>query len=268
MRAFPRDFTALLGRAGHQVLEGRHPLCGTLATGKTRFVGAQGLLHPGRARAMARLLDQTLGEVLTPMEAPIPRSATTRMRVAYTERLPKTVRVRTAFLDHSGARARARAEDSGLLALLRSPSLHAFAQRLSGYPLRERWGLQALCYGPGDYAGPHNDHHPDEPLGKDGYTDLHLTFSLEGVEAQWLVYERGGHFSELHPLATVGGVTCYRLPIWHYTTPLVARPGLEARARRWVLLSTFLDRVAAPARRRQPASPQKPASVSGGRRRA
>jgi hypothetical protein len=39
----------------------------------------------------------------------------------------------------------------------------------------------------------------------------------------------------------------YRLPFWHYTTPLVAKPGAEDAARRWVLLGTFLD---APAERR------------------
>jgi hypothetical protein len=33
----------------------------------------------------------------------------------------------------------------------------------------------------------------------------------------------------------------YRLPFWHYTTPLVGRPGKEDAARRWVLLGTFLD---------------------------
>jgi len=246
VRAFPEDFAELLSREGQRLLEGRHPLCGILATGKTRFVGAQGLLHAGRAREMAQLLERTLGGVLSPMDQPIPRAATSRMKVAYTERLPKTVRVGTAFLDHTDSRARERAESSGLMALLRSPSLHAFAEGLSGYPLRRRWGLQALCYRPGDYAGPHNDHHPDEPLGRDGYTDLHLTFSLPGVEAQWLVYERQGHLSEVVPVASVGGVTCYRLPFWHYTTPLTARPGQADRCRRWVLLGTFLDRVPRP----------------------
>lgn len=243
MRTFPADFAALLSRDGRRVLDGKHPLCGTLATGKTRFVAAQGLLHPGRAREMARLLDDTLGEVMSPMDQPIPRSAMSRMKVAYQERLPKTVRVHTGFLDHSDSKARARAEGSGLLRLLRSASFHAFAQRLSGYPLRRRWGLQALCYWPGDYSGPHNDHHPDEPLGRDGYTDLHLTFSLEGVGAQLLVYEKQGHLTEVASVATVGGVTCYRLPFWHYTTPLTARRGKADRCRRWVLLGTFLDRV-------------------------
>jgi hypothetical protein len=242
VKAFPRDFEELLTPAGRRVLEGRHPLSGTLATGRTRFVGATGLLHAGRSRAMARLLERTLGEVMSPMSQPNPRSAMSRMTVAYSERLPKTVRARTGLLDHTDSRARDRAGSSGLLALLRSPSFHAFAEALSGYPLRRQWGLQALCYGPGDYAGPHNDHHPDEPLGRDGYTDLHLTFCLDGVDAQWLVYERAGHLSEVAPVATVGGVTCYRLPFWHYTTPLTAKPGREARCRRWVLLGTFLDR--------------------------
>ena len=38
---------------------------------------------------------------------------------------------------------------------------------------------------------------------------------------------------------TVGGVTAYRLPFWHYTTPLQAKPGREGDAHRWVLLGTF-----------------------------
>jgi hypothetical protein len=38
----------------------------------------------------------------------------------------------------------------------------------------------------------------------------------------------------------MGGITAYRLPFWHYATPLVAKPGREREARRWVLLGTFL----------------------------
>jgi hypothetical protein len=139
--------------------------------------------------------------------------------------------------------ARVGAKESGLLTMLRSQSFHAFAQVLSGYPLRRRWGLQVLCYWPKDYSGPHNDHHPDEPLGRDGYTDLHLTFSTDGVGQQLLVYERNGHFSEVVDVATRGGVTCYRLPFWHFTTPLVPRPEYGRDARRWLLLGTFLDRI-------------------------
>lgn len=243
MKRFPKDFAALLSREGRAVLEGRHRrLTGVLATGKTRFLAATGLFDAKLAAGATALLDRALRDVLTPMTKPIPREATWGMKTAYSERLPKTVSVQSGMLDAPRSKARARAREIGLIDCLTSPSLHAFAEALSGYPLRRKWGLQVLCYGPKDYAGPHNDHHPDEPLGKDGYTDLHLTFCTKGVGHQFLVYERGGHLSELREVASVGGVTCYRLPFWHYTTPLAAKRGREADARRWVLLSTFLDR--------------------------
>ena len=54
------------------------------------------------------------------------------------------------------------------------------------------------------------------------------------VAHQWLVYAKGRHFSEISSVNTVGGVTVYRLPFWHYTTPLVARPGAQEDARRWL----------------------------------
>ena len=47
------------------------------------------------------------------------------------------------------------------------------------------------------------------------------------------------HFSRIET-AGPGRITAYRLPLWHYTTPLLARRGREAEARRWVLLGTFL----------------------------
>ena len=48
-------------------------------------------------------------------------------------------------------------------------------------------------------------------------------------------------------VSTVGGITVYRLPFWHYTTPLlVDRPS----ARRWLLLATFgIDRARLPKRK-------------------
>lgn len=243
MKSFPQEFEALLTKTGRRVLAGRHSaLSGVLARGKSRFVGAEGLLEGKKSRALAQLLERALGDFMAPMEQPIPRSATWGMKHAYKEKLPKTVMVSTAMLDDAKSPARGRAEEIGLIAMLSSKSFHAFAEALSGYPLRRQWGLQTLCYRPHDYSGPHNDHHPDEPLGCDGYTDLHLTFSTSGVEHQWLVYERDGHLQDIRSVATMGGVTCYRLPFWHYTTPLVAKQSHEGDARRWVLLGTFLDR--------------------------
>ena len=243
MKRFPKEFASLLSKEGRAVLRGKHAsLCGVLAQGQSRFVSATGLLDAAKAHAAAELLDRVMGDSLQVMAQPIPRAATWGMTHAYREKLPKTVHVHTGLVDSAGSPARARAKEIGLIDFLRSPSMHEFAEALSGYPLRRQWGLQVLCYWPKDYSGPHNDHHPDEPLGKDGYTDLHLTFCTRGVKHQYLVYERHGHFSELHDVTTVGGVTCYRLPFWHYTTPLVAKRGQEAHARRWLLLSTFLDR--------------------------
>ncbi len=239
MKKFPAEFEALLSKTGRAVLAGKHKtLSGFLATGQSRFIAAEGLLDAKKSRALATLLDARLSDLLMPMEQPIPRSATWGMKVAYKEKLPKTVRVQTAMLDADDGAALDRAKELGLVAMLRSQSFHAFAEALSGYPLRKQWGLQALCYRPGDYSGPHNDHHPDEPLGCDGYTDLHLTLCNGGVEHQFIVYEKNSHLSEIESIATVGGVTCYRLPFWHYTTPMVG----DAKARRWVLLGTFLDR--------------------------
>ncbi|MFT3711843.1 MAG: hypothetical protein QM817_29745 [Archangium sp.] len=238
MKRFPRQFADLLSKQGRALLKGRHPSAGALATGRSRFVSARGLIDAKTAGAVHSLLTRSLGDVLFTMEQEIPRSATWGMKVAYREKLPKTVRVQTAMLDDDDSKALPRAEEIGLIAMLRSSSFHAFAEALSGYPLRKQWGLQALCYRPGDYSGPHNDHHPDEPLGRDGYTDLHLTFCDSAVEHQWIVYEKKSHLTEIESIATRGGVTCYRLPFWHYTTPMVGTPS----ARRWVLLGTFLDR--------------------------
>jgi hypothetical protein len=61
------------------------------------------------------------------------------------------------------------------------------------------------------------------------------------VAQQFLVYAVSGHFSRVETAARSGRITAYRLPLWHYTTPLVAKRGRLAAAR-WVLLGTFLYR--------------------------
>jgi hypothetical protein len=152
--------------------------------------------------------------------------------------LPKTS-ARARSISRAGARRgcergrahRARAHDA-------VASFRAFAEALAGRRLRTGWGLQVLRYGPGDYAGPHNDHHPEHPAARQGYIDLHLSLCTPDVAHQWLVYSRAGHFSEIVPVAGRATVTAYRLPFWHYTTPLAGLP----RAARWVLLGTFLYR--------------------------
>lgn len=238
LRRCPSEFEALLSRRGREVLSGRR----SVGLGDDRFLADDGLLDRRRALQVTQLIDRTLRDALTPMEDPIPPWTITGMQHDYGELLPKTVRVKTATFSSRRSKGFQRAGEIGLHAMLASESYFTFAQRLAGRTLARKFGTQVLCYGPGDYAGPHNDHHPEEAAVRNGYTDLHLTFCTSGVKAQSLVYERNGHFSEQRSVATLGGVTCYRLPFWHFTTPLQARRGQERSARRWVVLGTFLDR--------------------------
>ena len=85
------------------------------------------------------------------------------MRRDYGELLPKTSRARTIYFDSRREPGVKAAERIGLVRMMRSASFRAFAEALAGRRLRAGWGLQVLRYGPGDYAGPHNDHHPENP---------------------------------------------------------------------------------------------------------
>jgi hypothetical protein len=240
MKRFPAELEDLLSPRGRRILSGKDPLCGQLAEG-LRFIAAPDLLAPRHARAALSLLERSLPEVLTKMDEPIPPKTISGMTKNYGERLPKVARMRTALMASPRSKGSVRAAEIGLTAMLRSDSFHALAEALTGYRLRKRRGTQVLCYQSNDYAGPHNDHHPQDAQAKDGYVDLHLSFSNDAVEHQWLVYEHGGHLGQVQSIATLGGLSCYRLPLWHYTTPLCAKPGRLREARRWVLLGTFLD---------------------------
>ena len=64
-------------------------------------------------------------------------------------------------------------------------------------------------------------------------------FTNSAVAHQYLVYEEKGHFSKILDINLQGGVSIYKLPFWHYTTPLVGRREQESAARRWLLLGSF-----------------------------
>jgi hypothetical protein len=214
-------------------------LRGALADSARPFVAITGAIEAVKARAAHALLDRTLRTALVPLEAPIPPGSIWNQTRNYQERLPKTARMRTAYLERRG-RAFDAAEAIGLLAMMRSDSFRAFAQTVSGRALAPEFGQQVLCYGAGDYAGPHTDHHPEDPRSAGGYVDMHVSFGHGDVASQYLVYAPDGHFTEMVSVNTPGGITVYRLPFWHYTTPLQPRRGRETRARRWVVLGTFL----------------------------
>jgi len=234
----PAEFEDLLSRQGRRVLAGTHPLCGALADPRQRFVMADDLLDRAKARHLREVLEAELVDTLEPIEQPIPPESIWDMRRDYAETLPKTTRARTIYFDSRREPGVKAAERIGLARLMRSQSFRIFAEALSGRRLASGWGRQVLRYGPGDYAGPHNDHHPQNPRARKGYIDLHVSLCTASVKHQWLVYSRAGHFSEIVPVGGPVTVTAYRLPFWHYTTPLVG----GSKAARWVLLGTFLYR--------------------------
>lgn len=232
----PAEFEDLLSRQGRRVLAGTHALCGALADPRRRFLAADDLLDRTKVARLRKVLESELVPTLEPLDRPIPPDSIWEMRHDYAELLPKTARSRTIFFESRREPGYKAAEKIGLVKVMRSQSFRAFAAALGGRKLASGWGLQVLRYGPGDYAGPHNDHHPENAAAKAGYIDLHVSLCGPGVEHQWLVYSRAGHFSEIVSVARPATVTAYRLPFWHYTTPLVG----SAKAARWVLLGTFL----------------------------
>jgi hypothetical protein len=241
MKRFPAEFADLLSAKGRRILAGRDPgLRGALADPARTFVAIANGIDPDAAEAAWLLLESSLSPHLTALLQPIPPESITGQTRNYQERLRKTVRARTAYLERRGTNAWRAAEEIGLIAMTRSQSFRRFVEVLAGRPLAAEFGRQVLCYGPGDYAGPHTDHHPEDSRAAGGYIDMHVTFAGPGVARQYLVYARDGHFSQDADVAQAGGITAYRLPFWHYTTPLVAKPGRADTARRWVVLGTFL----------------------------
>jgi hypothetical protein len=240
LRQFPAEFESFLSARGRRLLAGRSDLAGALADPRRHFIAADGLLDPRQVEGARRLLDRALLPHLSRIDRPIPSEATWEMRENYGELLPKTMRVSTATFERKRGRAWQAAQGIGLAAMLASQSFHAFAEAIAGRALAKPWGMQALCYRPGDYAGPHNDHQPENPKAKHGYIDIHLSLPSRDVAQQFLVYAVSGHFTKMESVTRPGRVTAYRLPLWHYTTPLTAKRGREASARRWVLLGTFL----------------------------
>jgi hypothetical protein len=240
MQRFPAEFDELLNRRGRRALADPPQLEELIARRQTPIVFFEGIIDTGVARECIRLLDEAVFPVLRPMHTPIPREALTGMKLNYREELSKTVRVRTATLNSRASKALTAAREVGLDTMMRSASFRRFAQAVTASTLREdHWGRQVICYETGDYSGPHNDHHPEHAETRNGFLDFHVMFSNDAVAGQLLVYEQRGFLSQSRDVSRAPAIAVYRLPFWHYTTPLQARPGREQSARRWLLLGSF-----------------------------
>ncbi|MEA2238816.1 MAG: hypothetical protein QOC81_3540 [Thermoanaerobaculia bacterium] len=240
MESFPAEFEELLTRRAKRELDDPPQLEAAIARRHAPILFFENAIEPKLAKECIRLLDRVMYPVLRRMETPIPREELTGMKENYTERLPKTLRTRTAILNSRKSKAMDAANEIGLSAMMNSRSFRQVAQAVTHSPLCTKgWGRQVICYGSGDYSGPHNDHHPEEPNTCNGFIDLHIMFSNDDVSQQLLIYEERRFLSVSHDVSRSGAVAIYRLPFWHYTTPLLARPGREQSARRWLLLGSF-----------------------------
>ena len=237
----PTEFEDLLSRAGKRVLAGIDAdACDALADPRRRFVALSGMVDKAKAERLRATLEREMSALLTDLSQPIPPETIWEMERNYDDWLPKSVRCRTAYLENRRGAAWKRAKELGLIDLLSSDSMIAFGEAVLGRKLDRKGGQQVLRYGHGDYSGPHTDHTPEIKRAAKGYLDFHLSLVGPGVAHQYLVYAKSGHFTEMVPVAESGCLTLYRLPFWHYTTPLQAKPNQEQTAARWVLLGTFL----------------------------
>ena len=240
MDRFPAEFDELLNRRGRRLLAEPPQLESLIARRQTPILFFDNVIDPGVAAECIRLLDAAMYPRLRRMHVPIPREALTGMKRNYTEELPKTARVKTSTFNSSRSRVLDAAREIGLEQMMMSQSFLRVAQSVTEATLRsDNWARQIICYEAGDYSGPHNDHHPEKAEIRNGFLDFHVMFSNPSVEHQMLVYEQRGYLSVSREVTQAPAIAIYRLPFWHYTTPLLARKGREKKARRWLLLGSF-----------------------------
>jgi hypothetical protein len=141
--------------------------------------------------------------------------------------------------------------DSGLFNMSRSTHLKRLLEQITGYELEQDVsggsGILMVAYAEGGYVSPHTDvkwpRHmlwttSDAPI---AYLDAHLAFSTDAVAEHRLIYQQGAHLNGITPADEPhnGALSVYRLPLWHATTPLIAKPGRGPDAHRWVLMLNF-----------------------------
>jgi hypothetical protein len=194
-----------------------------------------------RIAQLTAVLNRDIYPLTRRMTKPIPPEALTGMKRNYSEQLPKTMRVRTALISSNKGKSYIAAKQIGVIDLLRSDDLRRLAETATGHRLYPDPGVQIICYEAGDYSGPHNDHHPEEPHLRDGYIDVHIMLPEAGVKSQLLIYETGdGVLNRVEEVGSRAAIAIYKLPFWHYTTPLAVS---DPHGRRWLLLASFeIDR--------------------------
>src|ERR1044072_1590182 len=106
MRSFPPEFADLLTRRGLRILNGKSSTERELFTRSNQyFANFSNLIRRESAAACMQLLDRHLYDSLSIEQSRIPPESITEMEENYSESLPKTIRIKTAFFRKRTARA-------------------------------------------------------------------------------------------------------------------------------------------------------------------
>ena len=234
MKKFPGEFSDFIQKAH---IKRSSP--GSLGINGENVRWFPNIIDAGSSRAAIQLLHKELSPYLRPQHFPISPDLIKKLRRNFTETLPKTFRNETVSLNSTRSGASMVAKKIGLLQMLGSKSLHALAQEISGYELEARPGFQVSRYKPGNFIGPHNDHHPEDKHLRDGYIDFQVTLTSQAVANQYLIYENNGVLNNIVDMSIPSGLAIAHLPFWHQVTPLIAKKGRETEAERWLIMVSF-----------------------------
>lgn len=240
MNRFPAEFEALLNRKGRRLLNAATPHTVFLSKKETPVFVWNDIIDEPVSDGIIRLLDRYLYKELKDYSRPIPASLIRNQKKNYSEALPKTIKLLSAELNNTRSRSYEISGNIGLNDMLQSESFKRFGEAVTGRTTEPGPGMQVICYGAGDYSGPHNDHHPEEAHLRKGYMDIHLMFSNKYVRHQWLMVERNGFFNQQYDISQKAAVAVYKLPFWHATTPVIPVKGGEQKCRRWLILGSFI----------------------------
>lgn len=235
MKRFPAEFAAMVKPKVWAGQETVRPIAGD--ADRARWFPLA--LRRQAAEDGLALLERAMTPYLRPVRSPVDPEWITGMTENYSDSLPKTLRNASVTLNSGRGLAVEAARKIGLMEMMGSATLHAFAERVSGCRLQEDPAVQIIRYRAGDYVGPHNDHHPEEPELREGYVDLQITLSGDGVARQYLLYELDGYFNQMRNVGIASGVSVSMLPFWHQVTPLEVKASGKNK-HRWLLLASFL----------------------------
>lgn len=234
MNKFPAEFSDFIQKRSVKINSSE---CLRISSEKVRWF--PNIMSATSSQAAIQLLSKSLGPHLRTQHFPISADLIKKLKYNFTETLPKTFRNETVSLNSPRSAAYAAAKEVGLLQMLGSKSIRQFAEECSGFGLEARPGFQVSRYKPGDFIGPHNDHHPQDKHLRHGYIDFQITLTSPAVASQYLVYENDGVLNNTVDMTVPSGLAIAHLPFWHQVTPLIAKKGKENAAERWLLMVSF-----------------------------